>query len=117
MATKRSGSRNACELLKLTYAYSTYAIDGSTYITAFMDDELYGDVTINLGVYGITPAKNQVVLPTYKFSKAFERTVKHDLVKKVVKRIDYGPYDAYGELVELKDDWQDRALSYDALYE
>ena len=30
-----------------------------------------------------------------------------DLVKRTIKPINYGPYDAIGMLAELKDNWQD----------
>lgn len=116
MKAAKSCSREHCEQLKLTYAYSTYAIDDSLYIMALEDGEPYADVSINLFVYGVLPGINQIVLPVYKFSKEFERAVKKDLVKKVLKRIDYGPYDAYGELVELKDDWRERVVPLDSLY-
>lgn len=116
MKATKSCSRENCEQLKLTYAYSTYVADDSLYIAALEDGELYSDVSINLSCYGITPGDNQIILPTYKFSEEFERAVKKDLVKKVLRIVYYGPFDAHGELVELKDDWRERAIPLDSLY-
>lgn len=104
------------ELPKLTYAYGEYVKDGSTYIVALEGGELFADVTVNLSSYGVKLKANQVVIPIYKFAKGDQKTIKHDLVKKVIKTIPYGPFDAMGELVELKDDWKKKAIPLESLY-
>jgi len=100
---------------KLTYAYANYVDGGGLYIEALEDGEFYTELTVNLYGYGIVPEKNQVIMPVYKMDPELVLKVKNDLVKRVIKRINYGPFDAYGELVELKDDWEKRIASIESL--
>ena len=75
----------------MNYYYANYK-SGEIYIAAYEGEEYYEDVTICLSEYGI--------INDYK--KYLE-----DLVKRTIKPINYGPYDAIGMLAELKDNWQD----------
>lgn len=119
MDRRKSSSGASRKLLNLTYVYGTYDVDGSIYLEALEDDEPYADITVNLSRYGysFTPESNQVVLKAYEMSQELLDTVIHDLVEEVIKKVYYGPFDAYGLLVELKSDWRERAVSLESLYQ
>ena len=117
MEKKESGSGASRKLLNLTYAYDNYEVDGSIYIEALENGELYAVLTINLSGYGIRTGENLVILKAYEMSPELLDTVIHDLVEEVIVNIHYGPFDAWGLLVRLKNDWRERAVSLESLYQ
>lgn len=102
--------------LNLTYAYGHYVNGNGIYIEAQEDGELHADVTVNLMEYRLKTGPNEIFIPSYKYPKEFIDKVKHDLVKRVIMRINFGPYDAYADLAELKDDWKDICVPLESLY-
>lgn len=101
----------------ITYGYSNYIKGGGIYITAFIDNEPYADLTINLLSHGITPPHGYVMVPTYKLDKDIFSSFVDDLAERVVTRFGYGPFDAYADLVELKSDWRDKAVPLEDYYQ
>ena len=116
MKTTKPKSEATTTPLNITYAYGYYEDSNDIFIDALKDGEFYAEVNIDLICYGIRPGPNRIIIPSYKFTKEELDTFKRDLVKRVITRINYGPFDAYGELVELKDDWKNRCDSYSSLY-
>ncbi len=100
----------------ITYGYSNYIKGGGIYITAFIDNEPYADLTINLLSHGITPPPGYVMVPTYKLDTVIFSSFVDDLVERVVTRFGYGPFDAYADMVELKSDWRDKAFPLEEYY-
>lgn len=117
MGNKESRSNKANKKRNLIYAYSYYMKDGGIYIMAIVDDEPYADITINLSSYGLHIADNQVVVPTYKLDEDIFFSFVDDLAERIVTRIGYGPFDAYGDVVELKKDWKDKAVLLEDYYQ
>ena len=102
--------------LNLTYAYADYTRDGSIYIAAMLHGELYAEITVNLSSYGLHLKGNQVMVPTYKLDADVFFSFVDDLAERIVTRIGYGPFDAYGDIVELKKDWKDKAVPLEEYY-
>ena len=117
MKQAKSDSGANRDKLNLTYAYSHYVDGNGIYIEALEDGELYADVTVNLMGYGLKTGPNEVFIPSSKYPKELIDVVKHDLVKRVILRVNVGPFDAYADLVELRDDWMDKCVSIESLYE
>ena len=116
MEKDESGSTANNKPLKLTYTYGHYEGSNDIFIDAMQGGEFYAEVSIDLLCYGILPGPNRIIIPSYKFTKNELATIKRDLVKRVITRINYGPFDAYGELVELKDDWKERSVRLESLF-
>lgn len=113
---KESASKRSHKKLNLSYAYSNYVKGGGVYIMALIDDEPYADITVNLSAYGTTTKINEVMVPTYKLDADVFSSFVDDLAERIITRIGYGPYDAYGDLVELKKDWKDKAIPLEEYY-
>jgi len=90
----------------MNYYYAYYK-SGEIYIAAYEGEEYYDDVTICLSEYGITPGDNEIIMPITFMRENDYKQYLEDLVKRTIKPINYGPYDAIGMLAELKDNWQD----------
>ena len=96
--------------MELYYAKSEYLADGSMAIMAYEKDEEYdylepyGDVTVCLAGYGMTPKEGCIYMPTYKMTKSFVNKVIDDIVEEVIGdvRIGYGE----GLYVKLKPNWE-----------
>lgn len=101
--------------LDLTYAYGNYEEGDGIYILALKNNDLVADVTVNLVKCGVRTGPDQIVIPSYKYPSELVDTFKKDLVKRVIKIVHYGGYDAYGELVELNDDWRKRCFPLENL--
>lgn len=82
--------------------------DDTLAITTWIDEdgylEPYGDVTVNLSAYGLTPAPGCVFLPTYNMPEDYLKQVLHDIAADVVMPIPIGH--GSGLMVRLKKDWQ-----------
>ena len=92
---------------KFTYGRSTYVADGSTYICAFKDGELWCDVSVCLADYGMKPSdENCIFVPAYKMNPETLEILERDLFAEVISKeipIGFGT----GWLVKLKDNWKD----------
>ena len=94
----------------MKYYYSHYNT-GEIYIAAYVEDELYADVSICLAEYGIVPEDNQIIIPFDNMSEKDYQMYLRDLTKAQIKDIIYGPYGSTSVLVELRDDWKDICIS------
>ena len=96
--------------MKLYYWKDAYVADDSIAIRAFeMDEEYgglvpYGNVTVCLAGYGLTPPDGHIFIPTYNMSPSFYKQVVEDIVDEVVMPIEIGYGD--GVLARLKPDWE-----------
>ena len=96
--------------MKLYYATDRYVADNSLAIRTYaMDEEFgflepYGDVTVCLIDYDLTPEEGTIFMPTYKMFGEFLETVMDDIVDEVLGTIQIGF--GQGFHVRLKEDWQ-----------
>ena len=115
MDETKSGADPNLALSNIKYGYGHYIEGDGICIQALLFGELYADVTVNLVGQGIVPGPNQVIIPAYKHHKEVVDAFKRDLVKRVIRKVHYGNFDAYGELVELADDWKDKCVPLEDL--
>ena len=100
---------------EFTYAYGNYVEGGGLFIEALENGELYDDITVNLKGYGYMPGPGQVFIPAYKIEPELMEAIYRDLVKDVIVKVPFGPFDAYAILVQLKDDWEKRIVPLESL--
>ena len=96
--------------LKLYYEKAQYIADGSLAIRTYWDDpefgfrEPYGDVTVCLVDYGMTPEKGTIFMPTYKMTPDFVEQVLDEIAEEVIREIPIGF--GRGLHVKLKKNWE-----------
>ena len=92
----------------MLYYYKGEYGDGTLAITTWTDEdgylEEYGDVSVNLGAYGMYPEEGTIFIPTYKVCGKYLDTIMNDIVDEVIREIPIG----YGKgiQVRLKPDWE-----------
>lgn len=94
--------------MELYYAKGRYVADDSLAIRTYaMVDgwmEPYGDVTVCLAGYGMTPDKDHIYMPTYKMTPEYRARVLKDIAREVVGEVQIGY--GTGLYVWLKEDWE-----------
>ena len=106
MEQKKPAAKESKKPTTFKYYYSSY-VNGGTFIAAYDDSGNETVFTICLISYGILPDANEVIVPAYKLSDEEYQSFKNVLVKREIRKINYGPFDAYGVWVELVDNWRD----------
>lgn len=95
--------------MKLYYEKARYAVDDTLAIRTWWVGEYgyepYGDVTVNLSGYGMTPDEGYIFIPKYKMTEEYYEQIVKDIIEEVVfpVRIGYGT----GVFAKLKDHWED----------
>jgi hypothetical protein len=92
----------------LYYEKSEYVVDGTLAINTWTDEdgylEPYGDVTVNLSAYGMTPPPGTIFMPKYKMPQDYFDNVCEDIVDNIIKEIPIGY--GTGVMAKLKPDWE-----------
>lgn len=97
--------------MKLYYKKGVYEADNSTAIQTFTENEEfgflepYGNATVCLAGYGMTPPEGYIFIPVYKMTWFFYQQVVKDIVEEVVMSVKAGYGDAV--LAKLKPHWED----------
>ena len=92
------------------YEYGEYNA-GGTYIAAIEDEELYDDVSVCLVDYGIFLPDNQIAIPIRgDYGKYID-----DLSKKVIRVVEYGPFNSEAVGIELKDNWKEFCICINSI--
>ena len=102
--------------MKLYYSKDKYVADDSVAIRSWIKDEEfgyfapYGDVTVCLKGYGVTPEEGFIFIPTYKMTDEYFNQVCEDIVDEVITTVQIG----YGRGVyaKLKDNWEEGVEMY-----
>ena len=98
--------------MRLYYKKDIYVADESLAISTWCEDEEfgylapYGDVTVNLSGYGMTPDEGCIYIPTYKMSREYFNQVREDIVEEILGIVPIGLSE--GIYARLRDDWEDR---------
>lgn len=103
------------ERKKIKYCIEGQYADGSLCVEAYeynAEDgyyEPYAECSVCLAEYGFTPDPDQIVIPVYK-TFGFEEQIIADLAEEVVGEITFGPFDAAGLVIRLRDTFLEKGV-------